>query len=328
MLCSKCAQPNADEARFCTSCGQPLTSVEPTVSHSVAPDPINFPTPWEQTVARDAQPADQTVYGTSPYSAAVPDNGMTQAMPAYNRPSPDMPAAQNQDVYYGAPPPNANPTGDGPAFAGQQPPQAHNNMPAQPGGYVPPMVQQPPTAYGAPYGYAQPQMNPCRVCGTMIPPQSYTCPRCGAPVGTIANPNDSTSTTYLPVGYANPYILINSSGQQGAVPPEIENMGWSWGAFGVNWIWCLSHEIIAWGIAMLFLTFFTCGILGLPIAIYFGICGNRLAWQNRRFDSIEHFQATQRVWAKWGIGLFVAALLLLALYILAVIARVSSASLR
>ncbi len=215
--------------------------------------------------------------------------------------------------------------GNAPQFEGQQSPQGYNNMPAQPGSYAPPMVQQPPTAYGAPYGYAQPPMNPCRVCGTMIPPQMYACPRCGAPVGTIANPNDSTSTTYLPVGYQTPYAMVNTSGQKGAVPPEIEGMGWSWGGFGVNWIWCITHGMVGWGIGMLLLSMF-CGIFALPAVIYLGVSGNKLAWQNRRYESIEHFKATERVWAKWGIGLFIASLLFLVVYVVAIIAMVSSSS--
>src|SRR5579871_1002842 len=68
-----------------------------------------------------------------------------------------------------------------------------------------------PPEYVSPPGYL-PQ---CRVCGTRITPKLYQCPRCGTPVGSIANPYDATSATYLPTGV--PYMPV------GGVAPIISN---------------------------------------------------------------------------------------------------------
>ncbi|MBI3231352.1 MAG: hypothetical protein HYZ45_14665, partial [Burkholderiales bacterium] len=47
--------------------------------------------------------------------------------------------------------------------------------------------------------------------------------------------------------------------------------------------------------------------------IYLGINGRELAWQNKRWESVEHFQQVQKKWSAWALGLtLVSALLLLA----------------
>ncbi|MCB2070724.1 MAG: hypothetical protein KDF67_14455, partial [Ottowia sp.] len=63
--------------------------------------------------------------------------------------------------------------------------------------------------------------------------------------------------------------------------------GWSWGAFLWNWIWAIGNQ--TW-IGLLALV----PLIGLFVAIYLGIRGRELAWQNRRWDSVEHFQRVQR----------------------------------
>jgi len=37
------------------------------------------------------------------------------------------------------------------------------------------------------------------------------------------------------------------------------------------------------------------------ISIYLGIKGRELAWQNKRWDSVEHFNSVQRRWSVWGL---------------------------
>jgi len=72
----------------------------------------------------------------------------------------------------------------------------------------------------------------------------------------------------------------NTSGQgKLAIVPE-EVKGWSWGAFSLNWIW------------------------GLAWAIVLGIKGSEWAWRNKKWDSIEHFESTQRIWNIAGIVVF------------------------
>lgn len=38
--------------------------------------------------------------------------------------------------------------------------------------------------------------------------------------------------------------------------------------------------------------------------------GRELAWQNKRWESVEHFNEVQRKWSLWGIGLIFGTLLL------------------
>jgi hypothetical protein len=86
----------------------------------------------------------------------------------------------------------------------------------------------------------------------------------------------------------------NTSGQgkNAAVPPEIER--WNWGAFLLNWIWGIGNQTY---IALLcFIPF-----VNLVMPFVLGANGSRWAWQNRRWDSVEHFRRVQREWTKWGL---------------------------
>ena len=95
--------------------------------------------------------------------------------------------------------------------------------------------------------------------------------------------------------------MENTSGQgaTSAVPEEIK--GWNWGAFWLNWIWSIAHNV--W-IGLLAL------VLGLIMSIILGIKGNEWAWQNRRFESIEQFRAVQAKWAVWGWVIFAASIVI------------------
>jgi hypothetical protein len=94
-------------------------------------------------------------------------------------------------------------------------------------------------------------------------------------------------------------MAANTSGQPGAIVPlEIQQMGWNWGAFLLHWIWAIAHSAWVGFVLAFFLN---------PIgAIYLGIKGNELAWQNRHWDSIEQFQETQKAWTKWGVIVLIA----------------------
>jgi hypothetical protein len=123
-----------------------------------------------------------------------------------------------------------------------------------------------------------------------------------APAATPAMPaTPVVAPTYAaPVAPAYPaaYDASNTSGTPGApVPAEVEAMGWCWGGFGLNWIWGLGNRVY---IALL--AFIPCVNIG--IAIWLGISGHKLAWQNRRFDSLQQFQETMKAWNTWGLVIF------------------------
>jgi hypothetical protein len=91
--------------------------------------------------------------------------------------------------------------------------------------------------------------------------------------------------------------MENTSGQEkmAVVPPEVDR--WNWGAFLLNWIWGIGNNTL---IALLvFVPFF-----GFVMPFVLGVKGSAWAWRNKRWDSVEHFRAVQRKWAKWGAILY------------------------
>jgi prepilin-type processing-associated H-X9-DG protein len=91
-------------------------------------------------------------------------------------------------------------------------------------------------------------------------------------------------------------VPVNNSGQKDAVlPPEIR--GFNWGGLFLSWIWAIGNS--TW-----------IGLLGLIPCIGFimrlvlGIGGNQMAWRARRWDSVAHFQKTQKTWGIVGAVIF------------------------
>jgi hypothetical protein len=98
----------------------------------------------------------------------------------------------------------------------------------------------------------------------------------------------------------------NTSGQaSAALPPELK--GFNWGAFFLTWIWGIGN-----GVWISFLAL----ILGIIWSIVLGIKGNEWAWQHKKWNSIEHFKKTQKVWSKWGVGLFIVGIAITILWII------------
>ena len=74
------------------------------------------------------------------------------------------------------------------------------------------------------------------------------------------------------------------------VPPELG--GWNWAAFGLNWIWGLAHR--SYAPLLVFVPF-----VGLVVPFIAGAMGNRWAWRNGRWDSVEQFKRVQQRWARY-----------------------------
>jgi Tfp pilus assembly major pilin PilA len=72
--------------------------------------------------------------------------------------------------------------------------------------------------------------------------------------------------------------------------------GWSWGAFFLHWIWAIGNRTW-WGLLALI------PYVGLIVAIWLGFKGREMAWRNRRWDSVDHFNRVQKRWSQWGVGL-------------------------
>lgn len=78
---------------------------------------------------------------------------------------------------------------------------------------------------------------------------------------------------------------------------------WNWGAFLLTWIWGVGNRV--W-ISLLAL------IPGVNIfmAFYLGLKGNGLAWERSRYLNLSEFKKAQKLWLRWGIGIFLVITLL------------------
>lgn len=85
-----------------------------------------------------------------------------------------------------------------------------------------------------------------------------------------------------------------------AFPKQINKFNWGaciltpvWGIFNNTPIACL--------IILIGLIPYIGWILGIIFSLYCGIKGNEWAWQNKQWQSMEHFHAVQKNWAIAGI---------------------------
>lgn len=90
--------------------------------------------------------------------------------------------------------------------------------------------------------------------------------------------------------------------------PNLKSL--NWGAFFLPLFWCITHS--AWGeLALLAgavaLTIFAPALGATVIVVSFIIASraNKVAWENREWDSITEFEEVQRTWTYWGAGWFV-----------------------
>lgn len=92
-----------------------------------------------------------------------------------------------------------------------------------------------------------------------------------------------------------------------AVPPEIppELDRWNWGAFLLNWIWGIGN-----GTFIALLMFVPIANVIMPFVL--GFKGSRWAWRNRRWRSAEHFRRVQRLWAIWGVVVWIGSIAVVA----------------
>lgn len=77
------------------------------------------------------------------------------------------------------------------------------------------------------------------------------------------------------------------------VPPEVKKL--NWGAFLWGPIWAIGNQV--W-IGLLTLIPYA----GVIMSFVLLFKGSEWAWKAKRWDSIEHFQRVQKLWALWGLG--------------------------
>ena len=106
--------------------------------------------------------------------------------------------------------------------------------------------------------------------------------------------------------------FINNSGQGKNI--KVDNIiakRFNWGAFFLSFIWGIFNKTPITLIIFIFCIFpkSISNILILICSIWFGIKGNTWAWQNKYWESVEHFHSIQKKWAMAGIILIVIMLL-------------------
>jgi len=89
-------------------------------------------------------------------------------------------------------------------------------------------------------------------------------------------------------------------GASGDIPDGVK--GSSWGAFFLNWIWAIGNR--SW-IGLLALVPY----VGWLMVFWLGFKGREMAWKNKQWDSLEHFNRVQRKWSQWGVGIMLIALI-------------------
>jgi hypothetical protein len=90
----------------------------------------------------------------------------------------------------------------------------------------------------------------------------------------------------------------NTSGRGKHVHLPAGVSGWSWGAFFLNVFWAIGNK--TWIGLLCFIPY-----VGIAASFYLGFHGRELAWQNKRWESVEHFNRVQKKWSCWGIGITV-----------------------
>ncbi len=88
----------------------------------------------------------------------------------------------------------------------------------------------------------------------------------------------------------------NSGMKQDIVPEGVK--GFSWGAFCLNWIWGGFNKTYIGFLALI-------PYVGFVVALYLGFKGRELAWKNKHWDNLEHFNRVQKKWSVWGVCLFI-----------------------
>ncbi len=90
------------------------------------------------------------------------------------------------------------------------------------------------------------------------------------------------------------------NGQSQTAPP-----GLNWGGFLAPFVWGPANGV--WiGLLSLVGFFPVLWLVSLGVSIYLLVKGNELAWKSKQWQSVQEFQAVQKNWVTWGIGIFIA----------------------
>ena len=117
--------------------------------------------------------------------------------------------------------------------------------------------------------------------------------------------------------YAETLRMADNTSGLGKGHPIPEGVrGWSWGGFAFSFIWGLSTRV---NISLFALVPY----IGWVMSLVLGAYGREWAWQNKRWESVEHFRRVQR---KWSIAAAILYGLLAGLFSLAIAIEIVSSN--
>lgn len=105
--------------------------------------------------------------------------------------------------------------------------------------------------------------------------------------------------------------MENTSGQGPAAQVPAEIRRWNWGAFLLTWIWGIGNSTF-----IAFLCFVPFVNIVMPFVL--GARGNEWAWRNKPWQSVEHFNATQRKWSIAGLVVLIVSIVFFVVFFIAV----------
>ncbi len=145
----------------------------------------------------------------------------------------------------------------------------------------------------------------CPVCGNSVSDRAASCPRCGEPFASSAEPENDYRYVDIDGGSKN---LKRRTADN---PEEVERVmrKWNWGAFGLTWVWGVGNGVY-WTLLLLIPVFGW--VAAIVVAFVLGRRGNRLAWNShdKSWDSLEDFRRVQRYWAIGAVAVWAIVILL------------------
>ena len=124
-------------------------------------------------------------------------------------------------------------------------------------------------------------VKPCPYCMEKILADALKCKHCGS----MLNSAQPQPTPQQPQ-YQQPATQLLPAGV----------VGWSWGAFLLNWIWAIGNRTWLGLLALI-------PVVGIIMAVILGFKGREWAWKSKQWESVEHFNRVQKKWSQWAVGL-------------------------
>lgn len=131
----------------------------------------------------------------------------------------------------------------------------------------------------------------CTECGFNNSESGAFCKGCGK------------ALTEGPALQNNPPAWAQQRGGGNANPDFIPDgvKGFSWGALLFNWVWAIGNRTWIGLLALI-------PWLGFVVAIWLGFKGREMAWKNKQWENLEHFNRVQKQWSQWAVGITISIL--------------------